>query len=448
MKNLFLFAQNKKNMKQQLPAFKDQLIILMTLLTCFSFTKQSVAQDIVITEINYNPPESGTDTTEYIEFYNNGSTAVNLQGYTLVGATFTFPSVMLNPGEFILASVDSVAILNRYGANSFQFTSGGLSNGGENIVLKNNLGVTVDSLRYDDIMPWPTGTDGDGASLVLCDPNSDNTDGNNWKASTSSTGVTINGNEVFGSPLQVDAACSEPDCNLLIEVNKTDISCNGENDGSVTVSASAGVEPYFYAWSNGEIGDQLTQLNAGTYQVTIVDSVGCTDSNVVITITEPSELVASVTTTNETSAGANDGSALVTTTGGTGPYTYLWSNAAVTDSILNLSPATYSVTITDANGCTTIDEGTVTGTLVGIEINNIESKVNIYPNPSNGEFQVSTSGLYTQLSIFNILGKEVYSANNLNNETINVSAQNLTPGSYFLTLTGNNNKVVKTITIK
>ncbi|UTW64018.1 lamin tail domain-containing protein [bacterium SCSIO 12741] len=182
---------------------------LFTLLTVLALSLSGMAQ-IVITEISYNPPESGSDSTEFIEILNTGSSTVNLNGYQFTsGVVYTFPSINLASGAYLVIAVDSVAIMNVYGVAARQWSSGGLSNGGEPIALKTSTGVLVDSLRYDDVSPWPTSPDGGGASLVLCDSTADNTNGANWSASTTLvTGKIVNSKQVYGSPGTRDAGCT------------------------------------------------------------------------------------------------------------------------------------------------------------------------------------------------------------------------------------------------
>ncbi|MGK0363670.1 MAG: plastocyanin/DNA/RNA endonuclease YhcR with UshA esterase domain [Saprospiraceae bacterium] len=157
--------------------------------------------DVVISEIMYNPPESGTDSLEYIEIYNNGADAVDLEGWSLSGATFTFPAVTINAGEYLVTCVNSTAMATVLGVNTdLQWTGGGLSNGGETLQLINAGGTIIDEVNYDDGGDWPTSPDGNGNSLVLCDPNSDNSLGSNWIAALTSTGAFINDAEIFANP--------------------------------------------------------------------------------------------------------------------------------------------------------------------------------------------------------------------------------------------------------
>ncbi len=160
------------------------------------------AQSIVITEIMYNIP--GTDTLEYIELYNAGNTAIDLNGYTFTeGVVFIFSSTIINPGEYLLLTENALSFTNSFGLPSMAWFSGGLSNNGEDLVLYDNNGNLVDSVDYKTIAPWPTGPvspDGGGASLVLCDPLLDNNDPSNWIADVTPTGVIVEGIELLGHP--------------------------------------------------------------------------------------------------------------------------------------------------------------------------------------------------------------------------------------------------------
>ncbi|HRK29227.1 MAG TPA: HYR domain-containing protein, partial [Chitinophagales bacterium] len=140
--------------------------------------------------------------------------------------------------------------------------------------------------------------------------------------------------------------------------NGYNVSCNGGNNGTITVSTSGGTAPYTYIWSNGATGSFVSGLTAGNYSVTATDANGCTRVRNVIMIAPPL-LNCSATVTNITCAGLNNGSITTTTSGGVAPYTYVWSNGASGSSISGLSAGTYTVTTTDTNGCVCIQSLTV-----------------------------------------------------------------------------------------
>ena len=130
----------------------------------------------------------------------------------------------------------------------------------------------------------------------------------------------------------------------------SNVSCNGGSDGSAMATASGGVSPYTFIWSSGATTAAVTGLVAGTYSVTITDNLGCTD-DASVTITEPTAVILNVTSTNAT-CGACNGATNPIAFGGTAPYVYAWSNGSTTPAQTGLCAGTYSLTITDANGCT------------------------------------------------------------------------------------------------
>ena len=115
---------------------------------------------------------------------------------------------------------------------------------------------------------------------------------------------------------------------------------------------SGGTPPYSYLWSNGNITDNISGLCAGVYIVNITDDNNCVNIETVV-IVEPTALSISVDSTNETSA-FNDGSATATVLGGTPGYIYMWNTTPpqTTNLATNLAPGLYTVTVTDATGCT------------------------------------------------------------------------------------------------
>ena len=124
-------------------------------------------------------------------------------------------------------------------------------------------------------------------------------------------------------------------CDDVINVQSlTHVNCYGSSTGSATVAASSVLNPantYVYVWSNAQVGPTLTNVPAGTYMVTAMPSNGCTPISQSITIGQPATAVnVYVTGTDESSIGANDGTALAIAAGGTPGYTYLWNTGATT----------------------------------------------------------------------------------------------------------------------
>lgn len=214
-----------------------------------------------------------------------------------------------------------------------------------------------------------------GSGSSLSNPNS-NTWSFQWVAPAANTGdVTfysafLVGNSdfdpgsdyVYKTSLTVSEAAGLPLSSNITA--SADVNCNGSCDGSATVTAVDGSSPYTYLWSNGQSTETATGLCAGSYSVTVTDASSATSVSSA-TITEPAALTLSVSQTPD--SGASNGTATAVPSGGTSPYTYLWSNAQTSATATGLAAGSVSVTITDANGCT--GSGSVTviayGTLYG-----------------------------------------------------------------------------------
>jgi gliding motility-associated-like protein len=139
---------------------------------------------------------------------------------------------------------------------------------------------------------------------------------------------------------------------IQISESHNDITCNGEDNGSIDIAVSGGEAPYTYLWTPGGMTtDDLTGLSPGTYTVSVADATGCTKT-LDIVIDEPAVLALNPSSTNATCNGICDGVATVAPTGGTSAYTYVWTpNVSTSPSATGLCGGTYSVIVTDANGC-------------------------------------------------------------------------------------------------
>ncbi len=356
---------------------------------------------LALTEISYNPPEGGTDSLEYMEFYNYGNEPVNLNGIYFLGdnpVQDTFPAMPLYPGEFFVTAVDSEALANTTGyTGAHQWISGGLSNGGEDIILVNPSGDTIVYIIYDDAAPWNTAADGYGPSLVFCpmdiqmglDPN----DGSNWKVSTMFID-TVNGIAMYGSPGAIDGACTDIalvmpengahyyDCDLTatdtVEIVLTNV-------GGVTIPAGDTIFAGYQVNSGSMVVDTFVLQNDFIYQDTIsfefnetADFSGLGDYNFYVYI----DYYADGNEANDTAVGilthyepvVDLGADTIVTTqpdtivldAGAGFDSYLWNDGS-TNQTLNVTCAdtcVYYVTAIDSNGCEASDTVVVIKELV------------------------------------------------------------------------------------
>ena len=160
---------------------------------------------------------------------------------------------------------------------------------------------------------------------------------------------------------------------VTISVVKTDVLCNGGSTGAIDITVNGGTPTITYTWSNSAVTEDLTGITAGNYSVVITDGNGCTASASAV-ITQPAAIVMNASVVNVGCAGGADGSIDITVQGGIFPYTYLWSNSAVTEDIQNVSGGNFSVTVTDANLCTitasfTLTEpSAITSSIIGTDV--------------------------------------------------------------------------------
>ena len=138
-----------------------------------------------------------------------------------------------------------------------------------------------------------------------------------------------------------------------LNVLTTSPKCHESNDGSILVNISGGTPPYTYTWSHDQnLNSNLaTNLNQGYYGVTVTDGNNC-NIDTIIYLNAPPQIIIQPTIQNVSCYGYNDGNIYIEVTGGTPGYTFLWNNNFVTQNLTNVGPAIYSITVTDANGCT------------------------------------------------------------------------------------------------
>ncbi|MCB0518400.1 MAG: HYR domain-containing protein [Lewinellaceae bacterium] len=144
---------------------------------------------------------------------------------------------------------------------------------------------------------------------------------------------------------------SEP-AELIANAVATGESSTGANDGSATCNPIGGIPAYSFSWSNGETTQTITGLSAGTYTVTLSDGNSCTKvESVTVASFNCASFGISISSTNPSCNGSMDGVATANPTGGTGPFTYMWSNGSTENTANNLGAGTYNVTVADNNNC-------------------------------------------------------------------------------------------------
>ena len=161
--------------------------------------------------------------------------------------------------------------------------------------------------------------------------------------------------------------------------------CAGQNNGSIDLTVAGGAAPYLYNWSNGSASEDISNLAAGVYTITVIDGAGCTASTTV-NITQPTAVTVTASSTDEMMG--MDGTATATVSGGTPNYTYYWMpGGQTTASISGLAAGTYTVMVLDANGCGDTLE-VVVGSQVSLNETGLANAV-LYPNPTNEKVYLS-----------------------------------------------------------
>ena len=202
-------------------------------------------------------------------------------------------------------------------------------------------------------------------------------------------------------PLTIVATAS-----VISNYNGQQLTCYGASNGSASVTVSNGTGPYTYSWSTipTQTTTTATGLGAGNYSVTITDANGCNITKT-LTLNQPSQLTATTSITSNYNGqsiscyGLTDGSASVTVSGATGPYTYSWSTVSTqtTATALNLGAGNYSVLVTDANGCfvtktITLNQPAVISSTVGISSNYNGANISCFGLSDGSASVIATGG--------------------------------------------------------
>ncbi len=264
---------------------------------------------------------------------------------------------------------------------------------------------------------------------------------------------TVTATSSNGCTASTTASISNNTATVTVDITTNAVtSCTAPNGNAVAV-ATGGTQPYTYAWDSGQNTSTLNNLSAGVYSVTVEDANGCEGSDNATVGTNINQPSVSTTVTNETSVNANDGSATAAGSSGTAPYTYAWStNPAQTGATAtSLDAGNYTVTLTDANGCTA-SATAVVGTGVGIALPADVTLLSIFPNPTTDvvNIQMELKEINrVKIEWFNVLGESVivreFTKVNAVNERFSLGM--LPEGMYMARITVGNETVTGRITV-
>jgi hypothetical protein len=265
---------------------------------------------------------AGVDPVQY--YWSNGATGGSLSGLapgsysvTVVdadGNTLTLNEVIASPGDIIIQK------------NAVAPTCNGSANGSIDI------SVTGGTSPYS--YSWNNGASSEDLSGLA-------------SGLYTLTVTDANGCKKTSSTFMQNSV------NILASASLTKPSNCGATDGAIDIAINGGTSPYTYSWSNGSTAQDISNLAGGAYSVTITDANGCQgfgNYQLAPTNTLKVEFIATPTACIDDSSGSID----LTVTGGTLPYTFKWSNNATTEDLINVKSGFYSVTVTDAVGCTAV----------------------------------------------------------------------------------------------
>ncbi|MBP6091690.1 MAG: DUF11 domain-containing protein, partial [Crocinitomicaceae bacterium] len=226
----------------------------------------------------------------------------------------------------------------------------------------------------------------------------------------------------------ISIAVNQPATPVSGTTSTVDVLCKTFATGSIDASASGGIAPYTYLWSNTSTNQDIQILTAGIYQLTIKDSHNCI---LIIndTIFEPATLVSATNTqSNVNCYGGSDASINLIPAGGVGNYTFSWTNFETTEDIDSLTLGTYSVTITDSNGCIFPYSVVITQPSAPISLTTAITNVSCFGG-SNGVVNLTPSGGTNPYTYF------------WSDSTTNQDLVNYPFGTYSVIVTDTNNCV-------
>ena len=224
-----------------------------------------------------------------------------------------------------------------------------------------------------------------------------------------------------GCSTSVNVVLTQPSSGMTASISQVDVLCHGDATGSIDLTVTGGTGTFAYSWSTTPVQttEDISNLQAGTYTVTITDQSNCSIT-LSSTINEPTVALSSSTSQVDVLCNGNStGSIDLTVTGGTSPYTYSWNTTPVqtSEDIANLQAGTYTASITDANGCLTNSIVTISEPSALIATLDNQSNVTCFGG-NNGSVSITPSG-----------GVSPYS--------ISPNQTNLTAGAYTFIITDN-----------
>ncbi len=386
-----------------------------TLVATYVITQDDLEAGILTNSSSVHGLDPNNNTVTFVD----SVTILAIQPFSLTVTVTTSPEDYVSVNEkivykILLESTSTVNMFNILVTDTLSAHTTYVSSnyGGSYNELTNTVSWNIDLIKPGEIIPLElvVVVDGDTEHEALIE--------NTVLAECNQTG------KVVSNLIKITALRSP----ILLPVSLTMAGCYNENSGSASVEAYGGILPYKFTWNTDPVqtGPTAKKLATGTYKVTVEDAMGFTDE-LSVTITQPSAgLNAIPNVTNVLCSGESTGAVDLNITGGTEPYAFQWSTNATTQNINGLSKGDYSVTISDANGCTLILETKIEEPSGSLRIFNIDIESVICIDDPFGSIRYDISGgvpPYTYLW-------------NTNKTTMNL--EDIVGGNYNLTITDHN----------
>jgi len=323
---------------------------------------------------------TGTDIT--CSGLNNGSSIANTSGGTA-------------PYFYFWSNNNNGATNNNLTAGSYTVTATDANNctatGSVNIAEGSVLNVSIINLVQPTCFGFSNGeatASATGGNLPYTYQwNNGTTTGTTSGIAAGSYSVTIT--DVDGCSGSATASTTQPSA-IAVSVSSTDETCGGGNDGATSSVASGGTAPFSYLWSNGQTTANLSNLAPGNYRLTLTDANSCSIISPTVVVQTGTSLNITTSPTFVSCNGGDDGSISANVSGGSGNYTYIWSNGAITATLSNLIAGTYMVTASDDEGCSGIASGIIMEpTALSVALGGTDESCF---NSSNGEVYATPAG--------------------------------------------------------